>query len=182
MGLKNTATEYGTMAKALHWLVAIGVFVLIYFGLEQASMERSPEREAIRAIHASVALMVFTLMSVRIIWRLMYGVPQHPHDMPTAQRVSAGIVHWGLYIAVFVQLTAGAMVVATGGKGVPFFGLFSISLPVVENRENHLWWEDVHKFAWRPIAVLLALHVLAALYNHFIVKNDALRRMTVGVK
>jgi cytochrome b561 len=182
MGLRNTSTEYGTVAKSLHWLVAIGVFTLIYFGLEQAALERSPERAAIRALHASVALMVFVLMTVRIVWRVIFGVPQHPANMPAAQRLSAGIVHWGLYVAVFVQLTAGAMVVATGGKGLPFFGLFSIPLPVVENRENHLWWEDVHKFSWRPIAVLLAVHVLAALYNHFIVKNDTLRRMTVGLK
>ncbi len=39
MGLKNTSTEYGTLAKALHWLVAIGLFALIYLGLEQAQLE-----------------------------------------------------------------------------------------------------------------------------------------------
>ena len=27
------------MAKALHWLIAIGLFVLIYLGLEQAGHE-----------------------------------------------------------------------------------------------------------------------------------------------
>jgi cytochrome b561 len=36
MGLKNTSAEYGALAKALHWLVAIGLFALIYLGLEQA--------------------------------------------------------------------------------------------------------------------------------------------------
>ncbi len=46
----------------------------------------------------------------------------------------------------------GAMTVATGGKGLPFFGWFSIPLPV-----------------------------LAALYNHFVARNGVLRRMTVGV-
>ena len=46
----------------------------------------------------------------------------------------------------------GAMTVATGGQGFPFFGWFSIPL-----------------------------HVLAALYNHFVAMNDVLRRMTLGV-
>jgi cytochrome b561 len=29
---------------------------------------------------------------------------------------------------------------------------------------------------------LIVLHILGALYNHFVAKNDVLRRMTHGVK
>ena len=39
MGLKNTQMEYGSLAKTLHWLIAVGLFALIYLGLEQAGME-----------------------------------------------------------------------------------------------------------------------------------------------
>jgi len=74
------------------------------------------------------------------------------------------------------------MVVGTGGKGVPVFGLFTIPVPVTENHDNHEWWEEVHEFAWKPLAALIIVHILGALYNHFIVKNDVVRRMTVGVK
>ncbi len=74
-----------------------------------------------------------------------------------------------------------AMTVATGGKGLPFFGRFSIPLPVAENHDNHEFWEEIHELTWKPIAVLLTLHVLAALNNHFVARNDVLRRMTVGV-
>lgn len=40
MGLRSTTTEWGSVAKALHWLIAIGLFALIYLGLEQSGMER----------------------------------------------------------------------------------------------------------------------------------------------
>jgi cytochrome b561 len=53
---------------------------------------------------------------------------------------------------------------------------------VAENHDAHEWWEGVHEFVWMPVAFLLAIHILGALYNHFVVKNDVLRRMTVGVK
>ncbi|MDH5583409.1 MAG: cytochrome b [Gammaproteobacteria bacterium] len=182
MGLKNTSTEYGTLAKALHWLVAIGLFALIYLGLQQAEMERGDERSYIRFVHASIAAVVLMLMTVRIIWRFMNDVPAHPEGMPAWQRTVATLVHWGLYITVFVQLIAGAIMNGTGGRGIPVFGLFTIPVPVAESGDAHEWWEEVHEFAWRPIAVLITLHVLAALYNHFIAKNDVLRRMTVGVK
>jgi len=182
VGLRNSSMEYGSLAKALHWLVAIGIFALIYLGLEQAGMERGDEKDRIRFIHASIASITLILMTVRLVWRFMNDTPAHPDGMPGWQRMSSSIVHWGLYISVFVQLLAGAMVLGTGGKGIPVFNLFSIPLPVAENHDAHEWWEGVHEFVWRPVAVLLTVHVLAALYNHFIVKNDVLRRMTVGAK
>jgi len=174
--------EFGALAKALHWLVAIGIFALVYLGLEQSGMERGAEKSEIRFIHGSIALAVFTLMTIRLIWRFMNDVPAHPDGIAAWQRTSATVVHWGLYVAVFVQLTSGGMTVATGGKALPFFGLFSIPLPVAENRDNHEFWEEIHEFAWKIVAVLIAAHVLGALYNHFIAKNNVVRRMTVGLK
>jgi cytochrome b561 len=182
MGLRNTRTEFGSLARSLHWLVAAGLFTLLYLGLEQSGMERGPEKTEIRFIHASIAMAVFFLMTIRIAWRFMNEVPAHPVGMVAWQRISATVVHWGLYAAVFVQLVSGGMTVATGGKPLPFFGLFSIPLPVAEDRDNHEFWEEIHEFAWRIVAALIVIHVLGAVYNHFIAKNDVLRRMTVGLK
>ena len=182
MSLRNTSREFGSLAKWLHWLITIGIFVLIYLGLEQSGMEGGPDKHAVRDLHGSIALVVFVLMTIRLAWRFMNEVPAHPLNMPAWQRVSATFVHWGIYIAVFVQLISGPITVATGGRPIPFFNLISISLPVAENEDNHHFWEEVHEFAWKIVALLLILHVLGALYNHFIAKNDVLRRMTVGVE
>lgn len=182
MALRNTTTEFGSLAKALHWLVAAGLLVLIYLGLEQAGLERGPEKSEIRFIHASIAMTVLFLMTIRIIWRFLNDVPAHPDGMATWQRLTASVVHWGLYAAVFLQLVSGGMTVATGGKALPFFGLFSIPLPAAENRDNHEFWEEIHEFAWRIVVVLIVIHVFGAIYNHFIAKNDVLRRMTIGLK
>ena len=170
------------MAKALHWLVAAGIFLLIYLGLEQSGMERGPEKLAVRETHGSIALIVFVLMTIRLIWRLSDETPAHPQTMPAWQRVSAVIVHWGIYIAVFVQLVSGPITVATGGRSIPFFNLFSVSLPIAEDRDNHHFWEEIHEFSWKIVAALLLVHVIAALYNHFVAGNDVLRRMTVGIR
>jgi len=181
MGLRNTSLEYGAVAKLLHWLVAIGIFVLIWLGLEQSGLERGPERDEIRFIHASIALAVFVLMSIRILWRFANEVPAHPAGMPEIQKIVAGLVHWGLYVTISVQLVSGAMTIATNGSPLPFFGLFSVPLPVPENHDMHEFWEEVHEPTWIAVAVLVAIHVLGALYNHFIARNDVLRRMTHGV-
>ncbi len=182
MGLRNTSIEYGSVAKALHWLVAIGLFAILFLGWQQADMEGGDARSSVRFIHGSIAAVVLLLMTVRIVWRFMNAVPAHPEGMPAWQRIISSLVHWGLYVTVFAQLVAGAIMNGTGGRGIPVFGLFSIPVPVAKDRDAHEWWEEAHEFMWRPIMVLIVLHVLGALYNHFIVKNDVVRRMTVGVK
>jgi len=182
MALRNTSAEFGSLAKWLHWLITIGLVVVLYMGLEQAGMERGPEKAEMRVIHGSIALLVFVLMTVRLIWRLMNEVPGHPDDMPAPQRAAATLVHWAIYVAVFVQLVSGPITIATGGSTISFFGLFSFSLPVEESEEAHHFWEEVHEFSWKIVAAIVVLHVLGALYNHFVAKNDVLRRMTTGVK
>lgn len=182
MGLRNTNTEFGSLAKSLHWLVAVGMLALIYLGLEQAGMERGDAKSQIRFIHGSIALGVFFLMTLRMVWRFMNDVPGHPDGMPAWQKLSASAVHWGLYVMVFVQLVSGGMTVATGGKALPFFGLFSIPLPVTESRDSHEFWEEIHEFAWKIVAALVVVHIVGAIYNHFIAKNDVLRRMTLGAR
>lgn len=181
MPLRNTEREFGSVAKWLHWLVAAGLFVVLAMGLEQLGMERGPERAELRAVHGSIALVVFMLMTVRIVWRWINGVPGHPEGTPAWQQVSATVAHWALYAGVFTQLISGSMTVATNGNGIPFFGT-SIPVPVAENHDAHEFWEGVHALTWKVIAGLLVLHVFAALYNHFIAHNDVLRRMTVGLK
>ena len=99
MGLRNTTLEFGTLAKALHWLVAIGVFTLLYLGLQQAGMEKGPVKSEIRFIHGSIALTVLVLMTIRIIWRWMNDVPAHPAGTPAWQRLATKAVHWGCMLS-----------------------------------------------------------------------------------
>lgn len=181
MSLRNSSDEYGSIGKALHWLIAIGIFWLLYLGLEQSGLERGAEKTALRATHASWALLVLTLMTIRVVWKFMNETPLHPQGTPAWQRFSATAVHWALYVVIFLQLTAGSMTVSTNGNGLPFFG-FRIPVPIAENHDAHEFWEEIHEFTWKPLAALLVLHFLGALYNHFIVKNDVLRRMTIGVR
>lgn len=182
MGLRNTTTEWGTLAKALHWVIAIGVFLLIYFGLEQAGMERGDEKSRIRFLHASVATVLLGLMTIRIIWRFMNETPAHADGTTPLQRLVSTLVHATLYVTVFGQLLAGAMLTGTGGRGLPLFGIVSIPLPIAKSEEGHEFWEEVHEFMWKPLAAIVVLHILGALYNHFVLKNDVMRRMTHGVK
>ena len=181
MALRNTAIEWGSLAKALHWLIAVGIVGLVWLGLEQAGLEQGPEKSQLRLLHSSVALVVLGLMTLRVAWRWMNDTPLHAAGFAAWQRWTAALVHWGLYVVVFAQLVSGVLLTATGGSGLPFFGLFKIHLGFERDKAAHRFWEEIHEYAWRAIAVLLVVHVVGALYNHFVLKNDVLRRMTSGV-
>ena len=106
MALRNTASEFGSLAKSLHWLVAAGIFALVYLGLQQAGLERGPEKTEIRFIHGPIALTVFFLMTLRIVWRLMNETSAQPEGTPAWQRLTAVVVHWGLYAAIYHHIIA----------------------------------------------------------------------------
>ncbi|MBT8083477.1 MAG: cytochrome b [Gammaproteobacteria bacterium] len=182
MALRNTAIEWGSLARALHWLIAVGILGLILVGLQQAGLERGPEKTQLRMLHSSTALVVLGLMTLRIVWRWMNETPLHSAGFAAWQKLTATVVHWGLYVVVFVQLISGVMTVATTGNGLPFFGIFKIPVPIGKDEDAHHFWEEIHEFAWQVVVVLIVVHVVGALYNHFVLKNDVLRRMTSGVK
>ncbi len=144
-------------------------------------MPRGDERTVARGIHAGWALIVFALMTTRLVWRLINPVPHHAEGVPGWQRASAAIVHWGIYLTVFLQLTAGMMERATAStfNAIPFFG-WAIPVPIAINEDANVFWESIHNFTWRPLAVLICVHISGALYNHFVNRNEVLKRMTVG--
>ena len=178
MGLRNTADSYGWLARLLHWLIALLLVGLVVAGLTFTSMERGPERDELAAMHKSMALLTLLLMTVRLLWKFANPAPAAPAGTPGWQQAAATLTHWLLYAAVFFQLTAGILV--AGQRPIGFFGLIEMPPLLAENRAQHEFFEELHETGWIVIAALVALHVLAALYHHFVQKDDVLRRMTRG--
>ena len=178
MGLKNTTDSYGSLAKILHWVIALLLVGLVWAGLTFTGMERGPERIELTALHKSFALLTLLLMTIRLVWKFMNPKPADPDGMPGWQRTASTVTHWALYAGVYFQITIGLLV--AGQRPIGFFGLFEIPPFLAENREQHEQFEELHELGWIVLAVLVGVHVLAALYHHFIVKDDVLKRITTG--
>lgn len=177
MAIGNTTETYGWIARALHWGIAILIFYLVYLGLVSGDLE-GEAKSAMRATHKSFALLVLTLMTVRIIWRLMNPRPEDPPGTPGWQRAAALWAHWAIYAAIFFQLIVGLLV--AGQRPISFFGLFEIGPLLAENREQHEFFEELHETGWIVLAVLVGIHVLAAIYHQFVRKDNVLSRMIKG--
>ena len=182
MPVKNTEKEYGTISKIFHWTVLLIVIALLVIASKSTDLPRGQEKLELILLHASFGLLLLFVLSARLIWRWQNINPAKMPHIPVWQHVISRAVHYGLYIMLFVQVFNGMARFATAGFKVPFFGLFEVGLPMDKDEAMNEIIGDLHGIFPIVILVLLGIHILAALYHHFWLKDNTLRRMTTGIK
>ena len=93
------------------------------------------------------------------------------------QRKAAAAGHGLLYLLILLQPFSGWLVVSTGGRSPGFFGWFEFPALMAENHDLHETMEAVHETLFNALVVVAAVHVAAALYHHWVLKDATLRRM-----
>jgi len=192
MSLRNTARRYGTVAMSLHWLIAAFVIVNIGFGLIMGDLPRSdPNKFTIIQIHKSIGLTVLVLSVIVVVWRLMNPPPPLPAGMSPLMRLAAHGTHYLLYfLIVAIPLSGWIMVSASPlGNSTPWFFLFGWpNLPFFAGMTREAvhpyreLWETTHVWlAWSAI-VFVPLHIGAALYHQFWLRDRLLARMVPGLR
>jgi len=182
MAVKNTGKEYGTISKIFHWTVLVLVIVMLAIASQSTDLPQGQEKLELILLHASFGLLLLFILSARLIWRWLNITPAKMPHIPFWQHVVSRTVHYGLYIMLFVQIFNGMARFATAGYKVPFFGLFEVGFPMDKDEALNELIGDLHGIFPIVILVLLGIHILAALYHHFWLKDDTLRRMTSGLK
>ena len=180
-----TPRRYTLVAIVLHWLIALGILVLLGLGLAMTRGPLSPmDRFAFYQWHKSVGLTVLVLMGVRLAWRLFHKPPPLPAAMPKAERRAASAAHLALYGLRLAMPLVGWAMVSASPYNIPtvLYGVIPWPhLPVLPELPNKAAVEGVLKLvhsygAWLLMALLL-LHVGAALRHHLVLRDDTLWRM-----
>ncbi|MGE3476924.1 MAG: cytochrome b [Rhodospirillaceae bacterium] len=173
----TSATRYGGVAVALHWIIAACLLVSVILGLIIGNVEESESTEQALAIHKSFGLTIFALMVVRLAWRLTHRAPPLPARMPAYQRIGAALTHGLLYFTLLAMPIAGYVAVAARGRETQFFGLFDVPQLTPLSRMLSQNATTVHVYGQYLIYALLIAHIGAALYHHIVLKDDVLTRM-----
>lgn len=174
--LFNSKTSYGFPAKLLHWVLAVPLIVVPFFMLYVVDLPASDFKKFAYFMHKSGGILLLMLMSIRLLWRLMNMQPELPRDIPSALQSLIRLAHYGLYTVVFGMIFSGMLMSLWGGHNIPFFGLFEIPAWPKNQDLAHLFWQS-HGVIAKIMLSLVGLHILGALWHHYIRRDNTLRRM-----
>jgi cytochrome b561 len=170
-------TSYTLTARTLHWVMAVLMILMLAAGLVMSDIEDPALKGTIYGLHKATGILVLLLAGFRVLWRLSHAVPAISTALPVWQRRAARLAHGGLYGVMFLLPLSGWSMSSAAGYPVSFYGLFTIPDMVAKNPELAGILKDIHEVSANVFIALLAAHLGAALYHHFILRDDTLRRM-----
>jgi cytochrome b561 len=180
MNWKNTHDRYGALSITMHWLMlALLVAVYACILLREEYPRGSDLREALKTWHFMLGLSVLVLVILRLAIRLSGPTPRIVPEVAVWQHRLAAAMHLALYLFLIVMPLLGWLALSADGKPVPFFGL---ELPALWGTDKDFAHsvEEVHETIGEIGYWLVGLHAAAALFHHYVVRDNTLLRMLPG--
>lgn len=156
------SSGYSRAQIALHWGI-MALMVISFFshdGMKAAwrtvrRAEPEPVIGTTAYVHMAVGALVLVLAIARLVIRIKRGAPAAPKDSTLLLALIAAAVHWSLYALIIVIPTTGliAWIGVIGQVG------------------------ELHEALFTVLLALVGLHVVAALYHQFILRDGLLERM-----
>lgn len=177
MNLKNSTIRYGSFSIGIHWLMLL-LFIAVYasVNLHELYPKGSDLRQALMTWHFMLGLLVFVFIWLRLAARFSGPTPLIKPAIPHLQEVSAKLLHLALYVLMIGMPLTGWLLLSASGKPIPFFGLQLPAL-IEENKDLASQIKEVHEFVGNTGYALIGLHSVAALYHHYIKRDNTLTRM-----
>lgn len=166
MQLKNTADNFGLVARVLHWGLAAAIIYMLwrgYFG-----------------VHKALGLTILAFVLLRLIWRWVNVTPLEPGDLPRWQVLAARLSHWALYGLMLAIPLSGWLMSSMAGRDVSYFNLFHIPAFTAPDKMWAKRFDLVHIVLTKILIGMLFLHVAAAFYHLLVRRDRIMRRMGWG--
>ncbi len=177
MSWRNTEIRYGSLSIALHWLMLL-LIVAIYAAIELREIypKGSDPREALKTWHFMLGLTCLALVMVRLAARVGAPRPGITPVLPPWQHKIGSLMHLLLYALMIGMPIAGWLLRSAEGKPIPFFGL---ELPplIAADKATAEFLKEAHETAGTVGYFVIGFHALAALFHHYVRRDNTLRRM-----
>jgi len=172
----STPSRYTTTAIALHWLLAVALVSSFSLGLYMADLPLSPQRLKLYNWHKWAGITILMLSFLRLMWRLTHRPPQDVSMAPW-QQSAAHATHTLLYLLFFAVPLVGWAYSSAAGFPIVVYGVLPLPdfVPVDKALAEAIkpWHEGL---AW-AMAVLVLMHIAAALKHQFVDRDQLLARM-----
>jgi superoxide oxidase len=176
MNWKNSAQRYGTVSIALHWAMAL-LMVGVYASIElHEAYGRTTTGAMFESWHTLLGLSILLLVILRLGLRLLQTIPSILPPLVNWQHKLAIVMHLALLAFMLVMPVIGWVLLSAEGHDVMFFGLQLPALAAAD-REFAGSVAEVHEMIGTLGYFLIGLHTIAALFHHYITKDNTLVRM-----
>lgn len=170
-------TRYAPWVRRLHWLVALSIAsALVLIEIKGWFPRGSFARDAVKWGHMQFGVAVLLLMLPRLLVRFRHASPPISPAPSRWQAFLARGAHLLLYaLALAVPLLGVVMMMAAGKP----WNLLGLSLPVLAQPDMALARsiKGIHETAGDVLMWLAVAHAAAALFHHYIQRDDTLLRM-----
>jgi cytochrome b561 len=163
--------SFDRLTISLHWATIFLVLALF------ATASLRGLAPVVLQIHRSFGVTIWILTALRLAWRLSRAnLPPFPAQMARLHRAMVKLSEYGLYALVLVQPATGLLATLSGGRP---FALFVWQVPALMARHEMLreWLFFSHQLGAWALAALVFGHAAAALFHHFVLRDDVLECM-----
>lgn len=172
--IADSVQRYGTFTRFLHWTMA--VLVLLQF-LKLGDRIQDGEHwigQTIVPFHISIGILILPLVVIRLLWALSQRRQRPRH--PGAIMLLVNVGHFLLYLSMFLLPLTGIAYMLGEGYGLTFFGI-----ELAARSDEKIEWLIAFG-SWHPViaiafVLLVVGHIGAALFHHFIRRDQTLIRM-----
>lgn len=176
--MSTTPSRYHPLLVALHWITAILILFLILVGGEMLEETKNidPEKIGILRIHIVLGATAVFLTLVRMVMKRTTALPPAATTGNPLIDKSALAGHLLLYLVVLLIGFSGVMLaIQTNLIPTVFFGDGTLPADFFDFTPR-----KVHGILTKVLLALVAIHVLAALYHQFFIKDRLFARMWFG--
>jgi cytochrome b561 len=183
--MSSARTTYDPIAMTLHWLMAIAIIALLLIGWTMTGDSiDSSTRETFFVWHKSMGVVIFFAALFRLFWRSRHEPPPEPASLEAGEIMLAQTTHMLLYAFLILQPLTGWMLSSVMPYKTQFFGFFIIPdlffMPSYDTAVGtwlSSFLKNLHGFLGSAFAILLVVHIGAALKHHFLTRDAVLFRM-----
>jgi len=177
---RNTSERYGSAAIGLHWLILL-ILTAVYASIEMRTFfpKGSDLRELMKLWHFMLGLSILALVTIRVVIHMIGPSPDIQPIPPEWQSLMARSMHILLYLFMIGMPLAGWLLLSAGGEPIPIFGLQLPAL-ISQNKNLAALIKEVHEVGGTVGYFIIGVHAAAALFHHYIVRDNTLTRMLPG--
>jgi cytochrome b561 len=165
--------------RLIHWASAVLVIGALGVGAYMVQLVPNPaERFDLTQTHKSIGVTVFALTVVRLCLRILTTAPKPEPSAPLLLR-AARATHISLYALLLLIPLSGWLMGTTTPVRVPTtaLGLFELPYPLAPDLPTYRFAHAVHVALAVSLAILIALHVAAALVHTIWWRDRTMVRM-----